>query len=54
MKKNKWLYLFFFLPEILCILWLVISLSSCTVLEPKTKKDCQGTKHTKQKGGFYL
>lgn len=32
------------------VIALIISLSSCAT----TKRDCQGVKHTKQKGGFYL
>lgn len=34
----------------LCIIGLVISLASCAGV----KKDCQGNKHYKQKGGFYI
>ena len=36
--------------------FIVAAFSSCAALrgEPRYKKDCQGTKHTRQAGGYYL
>ncbi len=41
--KRTWLFL-------MAIVVVVFTLSSCAA----TKRDCQGVKHYKQKGGFYL
>lgn len=41
--KKTWLYL-------MALVVVIITFSSCA----STKRDCQGVKHYKQKGGFYL
>jgi hypothetical protein len=38
MKKNTLLYVFLFLPEILCIIWAIIAFSSCTTTKPQPKR----------------
>lgn len=35
MKKNTLLYIFLFLPEIICIIWTVCTLSSCYTPKPR-------------------
>lgn len=41
------------LTNIICVIllsWIIMMVFSCTTV----KKDCQGNKHYKQKGGYYL
>lgn len=37
---------------LLVIIYLIIACTSCAT--QRYKKDCQGVRHEKQKGGFYL
>lgn len=52
-RKNKVIII---LAIVFIAVFMVAAFSSCAMLrgEPRYKKDCQGTKHTRQAGGYYL